>query len=215
MKKESVLEKMARVWESSFSDDSLEKFLKRVRSSISSYDIRDEAMMQLHKLTQLEELRKKGVINNDEYSQKQNEISTAFKGTLLKIMNEYLPILPLKAVAGYESGPQYAVQKQQIEEWKHIENGEIRDKIGIRVEGDSMHPGYSDGDNLICSKSNLKSITERQAVVVVGVDNSVFLKRVKRLGNEIELNSINPDYKPFKMALEEVFEIWVVEDKVL
>lgn len=214
MKKESVLEKMARVWESSFSDDSLEKFLKRVRTAISNYEIRDEAMMQLHKLTQLEELRKKGVINNDEYTQKVNEISTAFKGTLLKIMNQYLPILPLKAVAGYDSGPQYAVQKQQIEEWKYIEDGEIRDRIGIRVEGDSMQPGYSDGDILICSKSNLKSITERQPVVVVGIDNSVFLKRVKKSGNEIELHSLNPNYKPFKMQLDEVFEIWVVEDKV-
>lgn len=215
MKKESILEKMARIWESSFSADSLEKFLKRVQGSISTYEIRDEAMMQLHKLTQLEELRKKGVINNDEYSQKQNEISTAFKSTLLKIINEYLPILPLTAMAGYNSGPQYAVQKQQIEEWKHIENGEIRDKIGIRVEGDSMQPGYLDGDILICSKSNLKSITERQAVVVVGIDNSVFLKRVKKVGDKLELTSLNPNYTPFEIPMNEVFEIWIVEDKVI
>lgn len=215
MKKESVLDKMARIWEDSFSFDPFEKFLRKVQTSIDNYEIRDEAMMQLRKLTDLEDLNKKGVINNSEYSQKRNEISTAFKSTLHKIMNEYLPILPLTAFAGYDSGPQYAVQKRQIEEWKHIENGEVRDRIGIRVDGDSMEPGYLDGDIIICFKANLKSITERQAVVVVGIDNSVFLKRVRKVGNNLELISINPNYKPFTIPINEVFEIWVVEDKVL
>ncbi len=86
MKELSILKRMARTWEDSFSSDPLEKFLKRVKDSIEYNDIRDEAIMQLHRLTQLDELRKKGVINNDDYSQKQSEISTATKSTLEKII---------------------------------------------------------------------------------------------------------------------------------
>lgn len=214
MKELSILKRMARTWEDSFSSDPLEKFLKRVKDSIEYNDIRDEAIMQLHRLTQLDELRKKGVINNDDYSQKQSEISTATKSTLEKIINNYLPILPVTAMAGDLSGPQYSIEDHQIEEWKFTDKGNIRDRIGIRVEGDSMQPGYKEGDILVCKKTNLSAVTERQPVVVVGTDNSIFLKKVKKAGEDLELISLNPKYQPFKIPLDEILEIWVVEAKI-
>jgi phage repressor protein C with HTH and peptisase S24 domain len=214
MKELSILKRMARTWEDSFSSDPLEKFLKRVKDSIEYNDIRDEAIMQLHRLTQLDELRKKGVINNDDYSQKQSEISTATKSTLEKIINNYLPILPVTAMAGDLSGPQYSIEDHQIEEWKYTDKGNIRDRIGIRVEGDSMQPGYREGDILICKKTSLISVTERQPVVVVGTDNSIFLKKVKKVDEDLELISLNPKYQPFRIPMAEILEIWVVESKI-
>lgn len=209
-----MLKKLIQIWDDSYSDDPLESFLKGVKESIEYDEVRDEAIRQLHRLTQLEELRRKGVINNEDYSQKQSEISTAANDILKKINNFYLPILPVTAIAGTDAGPQYAVEYQQIEEWKFIKKGNARHHIGIMVEGDSMEPSYSDGDILICLKTSINNVTERQPVIVVGKDNSIFLKKVNKQGSNLNLISLNPDYPSFKIPLREIAEIWLVESKI-
>jgi hypothetical protein len=87
-----MLKKLIQVWDDSFSGDPLENFLQGVKDSIEYDEIRDEAIRQLHRLTQLEELRRKGVIKNEDYTQKQSEISTASNDILKKINSYYLPI---------------------------------------------------------------------------------------------------------------------------
>jgi SOS-response transcriptional repressor LexA len=209
-----MLKELIQVWDISFAKDSVEKFLQGVMDTIEYDEIRDEAIAQLHRWTQLEGHRRKGVVGNDDFSKKEAEISSAAGDIKNKITNYYLPILPVTAIAGTDAGPQYAIEYQQIDEWKFISKGNIRHRIGIRVEGDSMKPAYLNGDILICSKTTINNVTERQPVVVVGTDNSIFLKRVKRSDNQLDLISLNPEYKTFQIPLREISEIWVVESKI-
>jgi phage repressor protein C with HTH and peptisase S24 domain len=209
-----MLKKLTQNWDDSFSNDPLSTFLQGIKDSIDHDEIRDEAIRQLHRLTQLEEQRKQGVIDNNNYLQKQNEISNSANEILKKISNHYLPILPITAIAGSDPGPQYAIEYEQIEEWKYIKKGNIRHRIGIRVEGDSMQPAYQDGDILVCVKENLANITERQPIVVVAKDNSVFLKKIKKVGNKLEMISLNAEFKTFQISIKEVEEFWKVESKI-
>lgn len=91
-----------------------------------------------------------------------------------KVNNYYLPILPIKSIAGYNTAL-YAIEYEQIDEWKYIKKGGVRHRIGIRIEGNNMLPLYKDGDILVCVKENIRNITERQPVVVVGIDSNIFL----------------------------------------
>lgn len=207
-----MLKKLIPYWEDLYTSKPLDKFLQGVKDFFEDDEIKDDAIRQLHRYSQLEELRKKGVIDNNNYIEKQSEISTAAHDILKKISNQYLPILPVKAIAGL-SGPQYAIEYQQIEEWKFIENKEIKNRIGIRVEGDSMNPLYIEGDILVCKRTTVENISERQTIVVVTTDNSIFLKNVRKVGSELELISLNTDFEPFKIPTRDIAELWFVESK--
>lgn len=169
-----MLKKLIPYWVDLYAEKPLDRFLQEVKNYFEDGDIKKDAIRQMHRFSQLEELRRKGVLDNNDYIQKQTEISTAAFNILEKISNEYLPILPIKAVAGKNSGPYYLIEYQEIEEWRLVERTDVKNKIGIRVEGDSMKPLYIDGDILICKKTTIEQITERQPIIVVGRDNSVF-----------------------------------------
>jgi SOS-response transcriptional repressor LexA len=209
-----MLKKLTPYWEDMYTGKSLDKFLQAVKDYFEEDEIKEDAVRQLHRYSQLEDLRKKGVINNSDYIEKQSGISTAAFDILERIANEYLPILPVKAVAGNNSGPYYLIEYKEIEEWRLVKRGDIRNRIGIRVEGDSMNPIYLDGDILICKKTTIENVSERQPLIVVGRDNSIFLKNIKREGSMLELISLNSEYKPFKMPLRDVVEFWLVESKI-
>ena len=77
-----------------------------------------------------------------------------------------------------------------------------------------MEPSYCDGDILICIKTSINNLTERQPVIVVGKDNSIFLKKVKKSGNNLDLISLNPEYSTFQIPLKDIGEIWLVDSKI-
>jgi len=209
-----MIRKLIPYWRKLFSESSLDKFLKEVLDSFEEDEIADEAIMLLHRFTQIDELRKKGIIDNKDYIQRLSEISDAGRTILSQINGNYLPILPIKAVAGRESGPHYTVEYHEIEDWKYLPKKDSKKKVGIRVDGNSMNPVYQDGDIIICCKTVIEDISERQAVIVVCKDNSIFLKNIKKSGGSLELISLNPKFLPFKIQLREIHEIWKVESKV-
>jgi phage repressor protein C with HTH and peptisase S24 domain len=209
-----MLKELTQTWDVVYAKEQVDTFLQRVMDSIEYDEIRGEAMRQLHRWTQMEGQRRKGVLSNSDYSQKESEISSAALDILNKFTNFYLPILPVTAIAGTDLGAQYAIEYQQIEEWKHIPKGNIKGKIGIMVEGDSMKPAYLNGDILLCYKSTISNISDRQTVVVVTTDNSIFLKKIKKVENELHLISLNPDFKTFPIPIREVYEVWVVDSKI-
>lgn len=209
-----MLKKLISNWEDLYTSKPLDKFLQGVKDYFDDEEINEEAVQQLHRYFQLNDQKKKNLISNTDYIQQQSEISTVAYGTLKKITETYLPILPVRAIAGTDAGPQYAIEYQQIEEWKYISAGNIKNKIGIRVEGDSMNPDYLDGDILLCKKVTIDTITDWQPFVVVGTNNSIYLKRIKKIGSKLKMISINPNFPEFEYPLRDVAEIWLVESKI-
>lgn len=209
-----MLKKLIPYWEDLYSLKPLERFLQEVKDYFEDDELKENSVRLLHCHTQLEEHRNKGVLDNKDYLSLQSEISTSAFQLLKKINDKYLPILPVKAIAGNESGHQYAIEFHEIEEWKFVEKVETKGRIGIRVEGDSMKPLYKEGDILVCKKILLDTITERQSIVVVDVDNNIFVKRVKKKGEDLQLISLNEKFKPFEIPLADVKEYWKVEQKI-
>lgn len=209
-----MLKKLVSVWEDLYTGKSLDKFLQGVRDYFDDEEINEEAIQLHHRYFLLNDQKKKNLISSPEYIQQQSEISTAAFSILKTITDTYLPILPVRAHAGPDGGPQYSIEYSQIEEWKHIPRGGIKNKIGIRVEGDSMNPAYMDGDILICKKTTIDNVSDRQPVVIVGHDNSIFLKKVKKVGSKIQMISINPEFPTFELSLREINEMWVVDSKI-
>ena len=201
-------------WEDLYSLKPLEVFLKEVKDSFDNEEIKEQAIRLLHRHSRLEAHRNKGVLDNKDYLTAETEISAAAFEILKKISNEYLPILPVRAIAGTESGHQYAVESHDIEEWKLVPKINTKGRIGIRVQGKSMQPLYKNGDILVCIKILLGRITERQNIVVVDTDNNIYVKRVKKRGDSVKLISLNPDFKPFAIPIDEIKEYWKVEEKI-
>jgi SOS-response transcriptional repressor LexA len=209
-----MLKSLIPYWQVLFSENSLDKFLKEVIESFDDDEITDNAVRQLHRYTQLNDLKLKGILGNDEYIRKLAEISDASERILKQISENYLPILPIKAVAGHESGPHYTVEYHDIEDWKYLSKKNAKKKVGIRVDGESMNPLYSDGDILMCKKTVIEDVSEREAVIIVRRDNSIYLKYIKKEGSVLHMISLNPEFEKFDLHLSEVLEIWKVETKV-
>ena len=209
-----MLKKHIPYWEDLYSLKPLEVFLKEVKDNFENDEIKENAIRLLHRHSRLEAHRNKGVLDNKDYLTSESEISASAFEILKKITVEYLPILPVRAIAGTESGHQYAVESHDIEEWRLVPKIDTKGKIGIRVEGKSMQPLYKEGDILICSKILLGRITERQNIVIVDAENNIYVKRVRRKDENIELISLNEEYKPFEIPIDEIKEYWKVEDKI-
>lgn len=200
-------------WDDLFVREPLDKFLQYVKKSFDHEEISDESIELLHRHFQIEELRKKGSIDNNYFVQRQTEIAKAAGEILKKINSYYLPILSVPEIAENGFGSQYT-DSLQIEEWKYIEKGNIRNKIGVRVVGNAMIPAYSERDILVCARVNLSNISERNPVVIVTKDNNIFLKKIKKVETKLDLISLNPEYKTFQIPLDEIVEIWIVESKI-
>lgn len=209
-----MLKKFIPYWEDLYSLKPLEVFLKEVKDMFENEEIKDNAIRLLHRHTRLENHRNKGILDNKEYLTSETEISTSAFEILKEISKEYLPILPVKAIAGNGSGHQYAIESRDIEEWKLVPKVETKGRLGIRVQGKSMQPLYKQGDILICKKILLGRITERQNIVVVDIENNIYVKRIRKVDDSIELISLNEDYEPFKIPIDEIKEYWKVEDKI-
>ncbi len=209
-----IISDFLKYWREVFATKPLRVFLRDVMEEFDADSISDEVTTQLHRLTQLDELRKQGVISNADYILQRTEISTAAQNLLKKIEEQYLPILPVNAKAGSDPGFFYSITHANIEEWRYIEKGRIKNKIGIRVNGVSMEPDFYSGDILICSKTTLNKIRPSDPIIVVGKDNSVYLKHVIIEGNLLILKSINPEHDDFSLPLDDVLEVWLVETKI-
>lgn len=73
----------------------------------------------------------------------------------------------------------------------------------IRVSGTSMAPGLMDGDELLVDEAK-RSPDARGGVFVVRLDGELLVKRVRRIGGQLEVTSDNPEAGPVGPGAPEV-----------
>ncbi len=204
------MRKYTKIWGKIFSD-SLENFLNKVIYDIDDTEIKYDATLYLCQFNHLCNDKLKGIITFEQYQLESNRIMLAAREDILKkINNHYLPILPVNAIAG-TCCSQYSIQYQEIQEWKYIGTNNIRNHIGIRISGDSMSPDFSSGQILVCSQVSLEEAVEKHFFVILTKDNCLYLKKIKKYDDRLELISTNSEYEKISISREEILEIWQVK----
>lgn len=88
---------------------------------------------------------------------------------------------------------------------------------GFQVEGNSMEPNLRAGEWVLGKAvDGFDYVNEGRIYVLVTFD-SVLVKKVYKIpGNPSEINlvSINPDYPPFEIKINEIQELWEVSSKL-
>jgi DNA polymerase V len=78
----------------------------------------------------------------------------------------------------------------------------------VKVFGDSMvNVGIKSGDTLIVDRSIAPTDGK---IVVVCLDGELYVKRIKKFGDDIYLLPENEKYRPIKIGANQDFEIWGV-----
>lgn len=208
-----MLKRLTTYWDSLYTQDT-GKFLEAVMDYFDDKELRFDVMQLLNRYNQISKERKKGLIESKEYIEILNQIGNMTLDVLKTIQTEYLPILPIKAFANNNPDTHYIIEHEEIEEWKRVKHQNVSDKIGIRVEGDSMNPHYQDGEILLCKKTTPDSIPTHKPIIVLTKDGRVFLKNAKRDSKSLKLSSLNTEYPPFELTIKEIEEIWEVETKI-
>lgn len=84
--------------------------------------------------------------------------------------------------------------------------------FAIPIAGDSMAPEYPSGSQVLIKKINEKAFIDWGKVFVLDTCNGIVIKRVFPCEEEgvVKCVSINPDYPPFKVSLQDVYGIYRV-----
>ena len=118
---------------------------------------------------------------------------------------EALPIFYAYAVAGFPSPSDDYPTRLDLNR-QLIKNPDAT--YMVKVWGDSMeNVGIHSGDVLIVDRSITPADNK---IVVVCLDGELFVKRIKKFGEEIYLIAENEKYKPIKIMPNQDFEIWGV-----
>lgn len=143
------------------------------------------------------------------------------KGSQLRILTtvvdsinrELITVVPVKAAAGYLNGyadPEYIGQLPRFTLPVPELAGERTRRV-FQIQGDSMLP-VQPGTYILCDYlQNWNELQEGQACILITLNEGLVYKRVysKRvLENTLLLQSDNPDYEPYTVALSDVCEIW-------
>ncbi len=80
--------------------------------------------------------------------------------------------------------------------------GSPSDMVFMDVVGDSMAPGIMDGDMVLVDQSALNIAP--QVVLAVGVEESIYIKRVEKRGEGVLLRSDNPGYSDMELYGDEL-----------
>ena len=79
----------------------------------------------------------------------------------------------------------------------------IEEAFLVKADGDSMEPEIREGDIVICKA---QKYAENGDIVICTYNDSVMLKRYRKLENQAILESINPKYSPIIVSnLNELF----------
>ena len=135
--------------------------------------------------------------------------------------DERIVHVPVPAQAGYAGE---LTDPAFIEELPTFTLPDYKYQVGTHrsfdVSGDSMEPTLFEGDKVICSyiepplwESSLKD----NFVYVIVTRGDVLVKRIKNIIKEeksLVLSSDNDFYKPYKIMVEDIREIWYVRAKI-
>jgi len=125
-------------------------------------------------------------------------------------INEGIPLIPLKAIAGFGEGEmqvmEYECQRYVIPMFEGAD-------FLITVKGSSMQPKYNNGDAVACKRIPMNDIFfQWNKVYVLDTIQGPLVKRVKR-GSDSEhilIVSDNPSYEPFELHLNKIYGVAIV-----
>lgn len=125
---------------------------------------------------------------------------------------EGIPLIPIEAWAGALSGEDYSIMEYECERYV-VPSFQDADFL-ITVRGDSMTPKYYSGDIVACRKVFLSDLWFQWGkVYIIDTNQGSLLKKVRRGSSEetITLVSENPEYEPFELRKDQIYNIAIVQ----
>lgn len=122
----------------------------------------------------------------------------------------YTYLLPVSAEGGSLSGFADSVALRDCERIISPISGA---DFAISVHGDSMAPEYPNGSKVIIKRVNERAFIEWGKAYVLDTCNGVVIKKLmpSSKGEEyVSCVSVNPDYPPFDVCLEDVYRVYRV-----
>lgn len=86
--------------------------------------------------------------------------------------------------------------------WWLARMGSPSEMVFMDVVGDSMEPTVYDGDTVLVDQGNTRLTPSN--IFAVGVDDSIYLKRVETVRGGVVLHSDNPQYAPLELCGDEL-----------
>lgn len=125
---------------------------------------------------------------------------------------EGIPLIPIEAWAGALNGDDYSIMEGDCERYI-VPSFKDADFL-ITVRGDSMTPKYYSGDIVACRKVFLSDLWFQWGkVYIIDTNQGSLLKKVRRGSSEetITLVSENPEYEPFELRKDQIYNIAIVQ----
>ncbi len=130
-----------------------------------------------------------------------------------EIVLDYLVLIDSKVAAGYLDGKDDPDYFSKLEYYRIPGvSGDSEHRL-FKVHGESMYPTLSENDYLVCGRVE-ESDVEAGDMVVLVTDNDIVVKRVRKNGGILILDSDNPQFKSYTLHNGDVKELWKVEAKV-
>lgn len=132
--------------------------------------------------------------------------------------NDNMLMVNQRAAAGYPQNIQESGWHKNLPAF-NLPLPEFRNATyrGFQIEGNSMEPNLEAGEWVLGKAiDNLSHVNEGKIYVIITYD-SVLVKKIYRFPNnpsKISLVSINPDYPPFELKVNEIQELWQVNSKL-
>ena len=140
-----------------------------------------------------------------EYFFDNKTLANAGKATSLK----EVPHIPYSAQAGSLSGFSDDAISGNCLFYPQIEFLGSYD-FTIDIQGDSMLPAYQDGDTIACKRIEQLNDLRDNHIYVLDTAQGILIKKVEKTAStpeNISCISLNSSYKPFEVALSEVYGI--------
>lgn len=123
----------------------------------------------------------------------------------------FVPLLPISAQGGSLNDFIVSVKDSECERVVSPVKGA---DFAITVAGDSMSPEYPSGSQIFIKKINENAFIDWGKVYVLDTCNGTVIKRIfpaeDNNPRKIKCVSINPEYPPFEVSLDNVFGIYRV-----
>ncbi|MDE5869304.1 MAG: helix-turn-helix domain-containing protein, partial [Muribaculaceae bacterium] len=122
-----------------------------------------------------------------------------------------VPLIPVKAFAGnlqmWASGVELRDCEKVVSPVKGVD-------FAIRIAGNSMEPEFQNGSILFIKRINQRAFIPWGNPMVIDTENGVLVKAVypgnsdDEEGGYIEARSYNPNYPPFKIPVETIYNLY-------
>lgn len=118
-------------------------------------------------------------------------------------------LLPVSAQGGHLNDFVPSVMERECERINSPIKGA---DFAIKVSGDSMAPEYPSGSIILIKKINERAFIDWGRVFVLDTCNGTVIKRIfpTKEPNIVECRSINPEYPPFEVSLNDVYGVYGV-----